>query len=619
MRTLFIIFIFILCCIYGTAQNINEQNQLAQEYYANKEYDKAATLFSELYNTQKNKIYFTYYLNCLIELKDFETAEKTIKKEIKRNNNDLSFYVDLGYIYKIQNKLKESDDEYQKALKLLLPENTQIILLANQFVQRRELGYAEQTYLKGRKLLKEVYGFHFELANLYLIQRLYDKMIEEYLNVLELHGSYLQAVQNQLQATVYNDKENDLTVKLKSQLLLRIQKSPEHTIFTELLIWLYLQDKDYNNAYIQSAALDKRLKEDGTRMMSLARQAVGNKDYDIAMKTFQYVSSKGKYNSWFMEARSEYMNALYCKVIESPGIKKTDIINLENLIKSTLEELGWNKSTFSLIKSLANLQTFYLNNPSESESILEKALSSLGLTPLQTAECKLLLGDISLYNNDIWGATLYYAQVEKSNENEPVGHEAKFRKSRLAYFSGDFLWAQAQLDVLKASTSKLIANDAFSLSMLISTNLNDDSTGLALMLYSRAELFMFRKNDSMAILILDSIIQKYHSNSIIDDTYFKLGELYFKKSDFKTAASYFDTVANNYSYDLLADDALFKLGNIYEKYIPDQAKAMELYQLILTNHPGSILVNEARKRYRFLRGDKLQEDFSPDPANNKPY
>ncbi len=605
-------------CFHGFTQNINEQNQLAQGYYANKEYDKAAAIFSELYNTQKNKIYFTYYLNCLIELKDFENAEKITKKEIRRNDNDLTFYVDLGYVYKVQNKLKESDEEYQKALKLLVPDNNQIITLANQFIQRRELGFAEQTYLKGRKLLKEMYGFHFELANLYLVQRMYDKMIEEYLNVLELHDSYLQAVQNQLQATVYSDKENDLTGKLKSQLLKRIQKSPDRTIFTELLIWLYLQDRDYNSAYIQSVALDKRLKEEGTRLMSLAQQAVINKDYDIAMKAFQYVIDKGKYNSWFMEAKSDYMNALYCKIIESPGIKKTDIINLENLIKTTLEELGWSKSTFSLIKSLASIQTFYLNQPSESENILEKALSTAGLTPSQTAECKLLLGDISLYNNDIWGATLYYAQVEKANENEPIGHEAKFRKARLAYYAGDFLWAQAQLDILKASTSKLIANDAFSLSLLISTNLADDTAGSALMMYSRAELFSFRNNDSMAILILDSIVHKYRSNSILDDAFYKLGELYFKKSDFQTAASYFDTVATHYKYDLLADDAIFKLGNIYEKYLPDTAKAMEYYQLILTDHPGSILVNEARKRYRFLRGDKLQDENSPNLPNDKP-
>lgn len=601
------------------AQNPDEQIQMAQEYYKNKEFDKAATLFLELYNNQKNKTYLTYYISCLMELKEYETAEKTLKKEIKKNNSDLSLLIDLGFLYKTQNLLKEADEQYQKALKLLPPENNQIILMANVFITKREYDLAEQTYLKGRKMMKDMYGFYFELAGLYQAQQLYDKMIEEYLNVLELHDSYLQTVQNRLQASVYSDKENNLTEKLKIQLIKRIQKDPDRIIFSELLIWLYLQSKDYDNAYIQSIALDKRQKEDGTRIIELARQAVASEEYDMAIKAFQYVIDKGKFNVWYSEAKSEHMNALYNKILNKPGVKIAEAINLESLIQQTLDELGWSSGTFSLIKALASVQTFYLNKTDESIKNLEKALETAKLIPSQVAECKLLLGDIALYSEDIWGATLYYAQVEKANENEPVGHEAKFRKSRLAYFAGDFLWAQAQLNVLKASTSKLIANDAFSLSILISDNVASDSTGEALMMFSRAELMSFRHKDSLAILILDSIVKKFSQNAILDDAYYKLGELYLKKSDFQTAINYFDTVATRFNIDLLADDALFKLGTIYEKYVPDKIKAMEYYQKILTSHPGSIFVIEARKRYRFLRGDHISTEETPVLPEGQPY
>jgi hypothetical protein len=39
--------------------------------------------------------------------------------------------------------------------------------------------------------------------------------------------------------------------------------------------------------------------------------------------------------------------------------------------------------------------------------------------------------------------------------------------------------------------------------------------------------------------------------------------------------------------------------------------AMELYQRIMTDYPGSLFVTEARKRYRLLRGDKLPEGNNP--------
>jgi hypothetical protein len=50
----------------------------------------------------------------------------------------------------------------------------------------------------------------------------------------------------------------------------------------------------------------------------------------------------------------------------------------------------------------------------------------------------------------------------------------------MAYYTGDFNWARRQLDILKAATTQLIANDALNLSLLISDNLNADSSGKAL-------------------------------------------------------------------------------------------------------------------------------------------
>ena len=56
---------------------------------------------------------------------------------------------------------------------------------------------------------------------------------------------------------------------------------------------------------------------------------------------------------------------------------------------------------------------------------------------------------------------------------------------------------------------------------------------------------------------------------------------------------------------VLADDALFHRAELYEKRFKDNAKAMELYQELLTRFPGSLYVVDARKKFRSLRGDTL--------------
>ena len=70
------------------------------------------------------------------------------------------------------------------------------------------------------------------------------------------------------------------------------------------------------------------------------------------------------------------------------------------------------------------------------------------------------LADYYLMQGERWEATLLYSQVDKAFKEDALGHEARFRNAKLSYYTGDFQWAQAQFDILKGSTSKLIANDA---------------------------------------------------------------------------------------------------------------------------------------------------------------
>ena len=83
----------------------------------------------------------------------------------------------------------------------------------------------------------------------------------------------------------------------------------------------------------------------------------------------------------------------------------------------------------------------------------------------------------------MWESILLYSQVENDFSEEIIGQQAKFEKTQINYYNGDFEWAQNQLKVLKLSTSKLIANNAMKLSLLISDNLNLDTSETALLLY----------------------------------------------------------------------------------------------------------------------------------------
>ena len=176
----------------------------------------------------------------------------------------------------------------------------------------------------------------------------------------------------------------------------------------------------------------------------------------------------------------------------------------------------------------------------------------------------------------------------------------------MAYYKGEFDWAKAQLDVLKAATSKLIANDALELSLLIGDNLVFDTTGEGLRMFSRADLWVYQNKLNEALATLDSLEKAFPSSSLSDDILYRKASIAVRQARFTEAAGFYNQILASYKTDILADNALFKLAELQEKHLGDPAKAQELYKELMTDFPGSLFVVEARKRFRTLRGDSVQ-------------
>jgi hypothetical protein len=84
-------------------------------------------------------------------------------------------------------------------------------------------------------------------------------MIEEYLNSMSIDEKLLDDIQGYFQNYIQKPTEFDL---LKSALLKRTKTQAENPIFYEMLVWMYVQKKDFDNALLQAKSLDKKFKEE---------------------------------------------------------------------------------------------------------------------------------------------------------------------------------------------------------------------------------------------------------------------------------------------------------------------------------------------------------------------
>lgn len=583
----------------------NTDERLAIQYFNNKEYDKAVIYYEKLYNKSSLPQYYAKLLDCYIILEEFKNAEKLAKRQFKRNSYQLEYLVDLGYVYKKADQSGKSKNSFDDALKLLSANNDQIISLANGYLKYKESDYAIATYEKGRKLLKGTYPFNFELAQVYQQLGKTELMLQEYLNLLAYNGSYIQSVQNALQTALNPDDKGEKKALLKTLLIKRIQKDAGNKIFPEMLIWVYVQEKNFAGAFLQAKAMDKRYKESGKRINALAALSSENKDYETAIKCYEYLIEKGPDSYYYITSKMEMVNVYNEKIVGSGKYTKEDLLNLEKTYLSTIKELGRTASTSSMLRGLAHLQAFYLHNTDSAISLLNEILSIPRLKPHAAAKTKIELADVYLFTNEIWEASLLYSQVEKDFKHDVLGEEAKFKNARISFYTGDFGWAKTQLNVLKASTSKLIANDAMQLSILITDNIGIDTTEAPLLMFARADLLAYQNRNDEAMAMLDTLKQEYPAHTIMDDILFKRYQINYKQQKFEAAANNLQDIITSYADDILADDAIYKLAVLNDYQFNNKEKAAELYKKLMFDYQSSIYVVDSRKRYRELR-DKLK-------------
>ena len=122
-------------------------------------------------------------------------------------------------------------------------------------------------------------------------------------------------------------------------------------------------------------------------------------------------------------------------------------------------------------------------------------------------------------------------------------------------------------------------------------------------LFAQADLLTFQNKFDASIVMMDSIMSKHKEHGLGDDILFVKSEIALKKREYTNAISFLEQISLKYKDGILVDNAIFKMAETYELRLGETKKAMELYEKILFDHPSSLYVNEARKRYRKLRGD----------------
>ena len=587
-------------CPVAEAQQ--DAEKMAAYYYQNKEYDKAVELYEPLYQRTQNKFYYQVLYESYLALERYREAERLVERRIKRDASDLTLYVDLGNLYQKREERKKAERTYDDAIAHIGYDAKQLSDLAMAFQNIGRNDYAIKSYVTARQKTKAPYSYVMELAALYERQGDYEAMMQEYFDLLDQIPSYLGSVQISLQRSLRETSNPQLSEGLRKALVDRIQRQPNNKTYLEMMIWFSLQNNDFQFAWTQARAVDARFPGQGEeQVFRVAQIAHNNGDYSTALECYGYLVKKGPTGQFYFSSRVGELKAKFDRLNKAYGLSKPDLSSLVKEYEKTFVELGKNVQTIPLMRDYAYLLAYCANDVQPAADVLYDIIEMPQVPRNILNEVKLELGDLLLFAGAIWDASLLYSQVEKANKDDVIGAMAKFKNAKLSYYNNDFQWAKSQLDVLRASTSKLIANDAMELSLLISDNMEADSSYDLLEMYAAADLLLYRNQLDSAWEAFDAVAKRALSHPLLDEVLMQKAKIRMKQGRYADADSLLQKLVDFYPTDILADDALMMSAQLNEEKLDNMERARSCYEKLILDYPASLYVEQARKRYNELK------------------
>lgn len=389
---------------------------LARDYVRRGEHDKAVFLFEKLKgDEQTSPAVLPDYLASLQALKRYKDAEKLAKKAVRQHPEEAAFGVMLGGVYAASGTKEQAEKHYQKVLAQLTP--AQVEPVAREFARRELPAWTERTYLRGRELARSETEYAQQLIQLYTQQNEQEKVLSETLRLVQQDEKQLPYVRGMLQNALREEKDFDL---LEKQLITAVQQHPEQAAFSELLLWLQVQRRDFTGALVQARALDRRGGTQGSRVLELAGIALQNKDYESATEAYEYVVREYRTGPYYNRARQQLLQAREAQVATTYPVDQAKVRALVGQYEQLLTELGRTPETASILRNLAHLHAFQLDDRATAMKLLEELTAMPRVSPDVVDEAKITLGDLYLLKGEPWEATLLYSQVEKTHKDAPL-------------------------------------------------------------------------------------------------------------------------------------------------------------------------------------------------------
>ena len=609
MKIKIAVIISILMMVSAYTQQRNEQKlSLAQSYEQIGEFDSAAKIYEELYESDPtNSQYIISLYRVYTQLKNYAALVNVLDERLKRQPDDIDAYGMLGSTYYLMGNEEKALEVWKKPFQF---ENVNPIfyrLIANYALERRAFDIAIELYEEGKQVSNDKVIYSFDLARLYSITMQFEKATQEYCYILSTEPSQQNVVETRVFENINRPGALDATLKVMEDCA-----ENNNLSFSYLLAKLYTEKKSYQMAYEIYLKIDENLSSKGRELYNFARQMFAEKEYKLAAEIFKTITDRYPDSPIISQAFLGYARALEASLFEDyektlplwktyfpmekfQSDKTDEVLSAFNVVTNLYKH---SEPAYESILRTAVIEFYLLNDYEEARRLLGIIVSEAALST-NSADAYLELGNIAMIEGNLEEAEKDFSAILKLlNASEGQKNKAIYKLGKVNFYQGQFDEARKYLSQVLGNLKDNSANDAIELMLLLNPKMSDSSN---LTTYSQAEFLAEQKKFDEAAISYKKLANNQQAFVLHSISAVKYGEMLLAVDNYTESISILEGVAAEGEKNIYADKAVYLLGKINQYGIKNYTKAEEFYQKLLADFPKSIYADDARIQILLLQ------------------
>lgn len=585
--------------------------QLAESFMQAAQFERAIALLEDLYEqSPETHVFYERLRQAYENVKRYDAAIALVESKIEGTSNPGLFLVEKGRLLYLKGDEATARATWQSAVDRNPRTPGTYLMVYRSLLDVRLFDLAIDILEQGRENIGASDLFQTDLAQLYSLTGKHGEAMDEYLGLLAVNQAQISFVRSRLSEHMSGEEAITESISRAEQ---AVATDPLNRAYRELLAWLYVEDGQFRSALDVYRAVDRLEKEEGRVLFAFAQVAADGAAYDVALEAYDEILNRYPDASAAPDAmrglglmHEKWAMTLGERPIDTPGrdTLRTHFHHALETYQQFLIEYPRHPHFPDVLRRIGRLQQDVFYNYEEAEAVLTEVIGRYPST-VAADEAAFDLGRLAVMQNRIGDARIRFSRLLTRLRTGDLADRARYELALLHFYTGQFDVALGQTAAMQENTSTDVANDAIELKVLIIENRGPDSLDTPLTRFARVRLVERQRDFEEALHLVGDFLSDHGEHPLADDARFRRAELETSLGRYDDAVQTYLEIPLMHPQSFLGDRSIFRAAMVTADRIGDTDRAAELLERLLTEYPGSLLLDEARTEMRRLRGDEV--------------